>query len=117
MTIRAIKTERGHREALRMIERLWNSRPGTREAEVLEVLATLVESYEEKRHAILPPDPVEAIKFRMEQEGLGPSDLAKLVGGRNRASEILHKKRRLSLGMIRNLHRKLHIPAEALIAA
>ncbi|MEK7475840.1 MAG: transcriptional regulator [Candidatus Coatesbacteria bacterium] len=117
MTIKVIKTEREHRVALKAIEALWKARPGTPQADTLELLTTLVEAYEEKRHGILPPDPVEAIKFRMEQEGLDNADLARIVGGRSRASEILHRKRGLSLAMIRNLHRKLHIPAESLLAA
>jgi HTH-type transcriptional regulator/antitoxin HigA len=115
--IKVIKTEREHQAALKAIESLWEARPGTHQGDTLELLAALVESYEEKKHAVLPPHPVEAIKFRMEQEGLNTSDLAKILGGRNRASEILHSKRRLSLEMIKNLHKKLHIPAESLLAA
>ena len=117
MTIKVIKTERDHRAALKAIEALWSARPGTLQGDTLELLATLVEAYEEKRHAIFPPDPIEAIKFRMEQEGLDNADLARIVGGRNRASEILRRKRGLSLQMIRNLHRKLRIPAESLLAS
>ncbi len=116
MTVRVIKTEREHKAALKEIESLWSAKPGTPQADRLELLATLVESYEDKHHEILPPDPVDAIKFRMEQEGLTNSDLAKLVGGRSRVSEVLNRKRGLSLAMIRSLHRKLHIPAESLIA-
>jgi HTH-type transcriptional regulator/antitoxin HigA len=116
MKIKVIKTEREHKAALKAIESLWDARPGTAQGDTLELLAALVESYEEKKHAILPPDPIAAIKFRMEQEGLENADLAKILGGRNRASEILHRKRGLSLEMIRNLHRKLHIPAESLLA-
>jgi HTH-type transcriptional regulator/antitoxin HigA len=115
--IKVIKNESEHRAALKAIESLWKARPGTLQGDTLELLAALVESYEEKKHAILPPHPIEAIKFRMEQEGLDSSDLAKIVGGKNRASEILHRKRGLSLEMIRNLHKKLHIPAESLLAA
>lgn len=117
MKVKVIKNERQHQAALRTIQSLWNARPGTPRGDLLELLATLVESYEERRYAILPPDPIQAIKFRMDQEGLDNSDLAKIVGGRNRASEIMHGKRCLSLQMIRNLHRKLHIPAESLISA
>jgi len=117
MNIKVIKTGSQHRDALKKIEKLWGARAGTPPGDLLEVLVTLVESYEDKKQAILPPDPIQAILFRMEQEGLKTSDLAKIVGGRNRASEILHKKRGLSVEMIRNLHRKLHIPAESLIAA
>lgn len=117
MKIKVIKTEKEHKAALKAIESLWNAKPGTGQGDTLELLAALVEAYEEKKHAILPPHPIAAIKFRMEQDGLDNSDLAKIVGGRNRASEILHKKRGLSLEMIRNLHKKLHIPAESLLAA
>jgi HTH-type transcriptional regulator/antitoxin HigA len=116
MKIKVIKNEREHKEALKAIESLWDARPGTAQGDTLELLAALVESYEEKKHAVAPPHPIEAIKFRMEQDGLDNSDLAKILGGRNRASEILHKKRGLSLDMIRNLHKKLHIPAESLLA-
>jgi HTH-type transcriptional regulator/antitoxin HigA len=117
MNVKVIKNERQHRAALRAIELLWKARPGTPRGDMLELLATLVESYEDKHHAILPPDPIQAIKFRMEQDGMDNTDLAKILGGRNRASEILHRKRGLSLEMIRNLHRKLHIPAESLLSA
>jgi len=117
MTVKVIKNERQHRMALREIESLWNARKGTPKGDLLELLTALVESYEEKRHVILPPHPIQAIRFRMEQEGLDNADLAKIVGGRNRASEIMHGKRGLSLDMIRNLHRKLNIPAESLISA
>ena len=117
MKIKVIKTESEHKAALKAIESLWEARPGTPQGDTLDLLATLVESYEEKKHAISSPDPIEAIKFRMEQDGLDNADLAKILGGRNRASEILHKKRRLSLEMIKNLHKKMHIPAESLIAA
>jgi HTH-type transcriptional regulator/antitoxin HigA len=117
MEIKPIKTERDYRAALNVIDRLWSARRGSPQADRLDVLATLVEAYEDKHFPILPPDPIEAIKFRMEQQGLNTSDLARVVGGRNRASEILSRKRGLSLAMIRNLHRKFHIPAESLIAA
>ena len=117
MKIRVIKSEREHRQALKAIGRLWDARRGTPDGDLLDVLATLVEAYEGKKYAMLPPDPIEAIKYRMEQEGLDNSDLAKIVGGRNRVSEILNGKRGLSLEMIRSLHKKLHIPAESLLAA
>jgi HTH-type transcriptional regulator/antitoxin HigA len=117
MKIKVIKTEMEHKAALKMIEALWDARPRTPRGDDLELLTTLVEAYEDQKHAILPPHPIEAIKFRMEQEGLNNSDLAKILGGKNRASEIMRKKRGLSLGMIRNLHTKLQIPAESLLAA
>ena len=82
----------------------------------LDVLATLVESYEKQHYEILPPDPIEAIKFRMEQLGLKKVDLAPYMGGQNRVTEVLKKKRKLTIKMIQALHRYLHIPAESLIA-
>lgn len=117
MKIKVIKTEREHKMALKAIDGLWSAKAGSPQGDTLDLLVTLVESYEEKKHAIASPDPIAAIKFRMEQEGLDNSDLAKILGGRNRASEIMRKKRGLSLEMIRNLHTKLHIPAESLLAA
>jgi HTH-type transcriptional regulator/antitoxin HigA len=81
----------------------------------LDVLTTLVEAFEAKHYAICPPDPIDAIKFRMDQLGLTRKDLETMLGGRGRVSEILAKKRSLSLEMIRRLHRKLHIPLESLI--
>src|ERR1043166_1292306 len=103
MTLKVIKTERDHRAALKAIESLWKARPGTPQGDLLDVLPTLVAPYEEKHHATPPPDPIAAIKFRMEQEGLDNADLAKIVGGKSRVSEILRGKRGLSLEMIRNL--------------
>ena len=79
------------------------------------MLVTLVEAYEQKHYKINPPDPVEAIKFRMEQLGLKPSDLAKILGGRSRVSEVLNKKRKLTVEMMRSLHKHLAIPAECLL--
>lgn len=118
MDIKPIKPERQHRQARREIERLWDAKPGSPEQDRLEVLATLVESYEEAHHAILPPDPIAAIKFRMEQLGLDRRDLEKCIGSRARACrEVLSKKRRLTLGMIRKLHAELGIPAEILLAS
>ena len=83
---------------------------------MLEVLVTLVEAYEEKKYKIDPPDPIEAIKFRMEQLGLQQSDLAEVLGGRNRVSEILNRKRNLTANMMRQLHKKFNVPAESLLA-
>ena len=81
----------------------------------MEVLVTLVEAYERKHYKIEPPDPVEAIKFRMEQLGLKASDLAKILGGRSRVSEVLNRKRRLTVEMMRSLRKRLDIPAESLL--
>lgn len=117
MNIKPIRSEKDYRAAMKMIDRLWTARKGSTRADRLDVLATLAEAWEEEHFPMLPPDPIEAIKFRMEQDGLDNADLAKIVGGRNRVSEILGRKRGLSLAMIRNLHRKLRIPAESLLAA
>ncbi|AVG24165.1 HigA antitoxin [Pontimonas salivibrio] len=118
MFIHPIRNETDLHAALETIEALMdaNPAPGTPESEQLDVLATLVEAYEAKHHPISPPDPVEAIRFRMEQSGLAVSDLAPLIGSTSRVYEVLNKKRPLSIRMIRNLHRELGIPAEALIA-
>jgi HTH-type transcriptional regulator/antitoxin HigA len=89
--------------------------PGSAEGDLLDVLVTLVEAYEEKHWRIEPPDPIDAIKIRMEQRGLSRKDLEKVFGSRSRVSEILNRKRPLTLDMIRKLHRNLEIPAESLI--
>ena len=116
MTIRPIKSERDYRKALKEIEKLWDAKQNTPKGDRLDVLATLVEAYEQRRYKIEPPDPVEAIKFRMEQLGLKPSDLTKILGGRNRVSEILNKKRKLTVDMMRSSRKHLAIPAESLLA-
>jgi HTH-type transcriptional regulator / antitoxin HigA len=116
MKITPIRTEADHARALATIERLWNAAPNTPEADHLEVLATLVDAFERQRVAILPPDPVEAIKFRMEQQGQSRKDLEPLLGTRARVSEVLSGRRSLSLAMIRKVHRVLHIPLETLVA-
>src|SRR4030065_2700532 len=95
---------------------LFEAMPNTADGDLLDVLTTLVESYEHKHFNIAPPDPVEAIKFRMEQLGLKQSDIAEVIGGKNRASEILNRKRELTAKMMRDLHRKFDIPAESLLA-
>jgi HTH-type transcriptional regulator / antitoxin HigA len=115
MTIVPIKTARDHDRALGRIEQLMEAKPGTKAGDELDVLTTLVEAYEAKHHAIYPPDPIEAIKFRMDQLGMTRKDLETVLGGRGRVSEVLTRKRNLSIEMIRRLHRKLHIPLESLI--
>jgi len=116
MTIKPIKTGRDYRTALKEIERLWDARPNTPKGDRLEVLVTLVEAYEQRHYKVEPPDPVEAIKFRMEQLGLKSSDLAKILGGRSRVSEVLNRKRKLTVDMMRSLRKRLDIPAESLLA-
>jgi HTH-type transcriptional regulator/antitoxin HigA len=115
MTIRPIKTARDYRKALKEIDTLWDAKPNTPRGDRLDVLVTLVEAYEQKHYKVEAPDPVEAIKFRMEQLGLKPSDLAKILGGRSRVSEILNKKRKLTVDMMRSLRKHLAIPAESLL--
>ncbi len=115
MHIKPIKSKRDYERALSRIERLMDAKPGTKSGDELDVLTTLVEGYEAKHHAICPPDPIEAIKFRMDQLGMTRKDLEAVLGGRGRVSEILSRKRGLSLAMIRRLHRTLGIPLESLI--
>jgi len=116
MQIKAIKTEQDYEKALAEIEKLFNAKPDTPRGDKLEILTILVEAYEQAHYPILPPDPVEAIKFRMEQLGLMQKDLASIMGGMNRVSEVLNRKRKLSINMIKKLHKQLGIPAESLIA-
>jgi len=115
MIIRPIRNSSDHESALKRIEALMSARKDTAEGDELEVLVTLVDAYESKHFPIDAPDPIEAIKFRMEQEGLRQKDLVKFMPGKNRVSEVLNRKRPLSLGMIRSLHRGLGIPAEVLL--
>jgi HTH-type transcriptional regulator/antitoxin HigA len=117
MQVRPIRTDKDHRQALAEIERLWEAKPGSPEYDRLDVLATLTAAYEDEHHPVPPPDPVEAIQFRMEQLGLGRKDLEGLIGSRARVSEILTGRRSLSLEMIRRLHQRLGIPADILIGA
>jgi HTH-type transcriptional regulator/antitoxin HigA len=116
MNIKPMRTRTDHKNALQEIEALWKSEPGTAAHDGLEVLETLVESWEDKHVPIPPPDPVEAIRFRLDQLGLGQSDLARIFGSRARASEILNRRRSLSLSMIKRLHRELGIPGDVLLA-
>jgi HTH-type transcriptional regulator / antitoxin HigA len=115
MKIRPIHTEKDYESALSRIEEIFDARPGTQEGDELEILGILVDEYEKKHFPIETPKPVEAIKFRMEQLGMEQKDLAKLLGSKSRASEILSGKRSLSLRQIKILYRKLGIPAEILI--
>ena len=115
MEIRPIKTKADYRAALKAIETLMSARLNTPEGERLDVLTTLVEAYEAKHYRFDLPDPVEAIKFRMEQTGLTPKDLVPMIGQLNRVYEVLNRKRPLTLQMIRRLYGALGIPAESLI--
>jgi HTH-type transcriptional regulator/antitoxin HigA len=113
--IKPIKTESDYQEALKEIERIFDAAPGTREGDRLDVLTTLVEAYEEKHFHIPLPDPIEAILYYVESRGLRRRDLERYIGSRARVSEVLNKKRPLTMEMIRNLHKGLGIPAEILI--
>jgi len=116
MNIKPIKCEKDYTDTLSQIEALMSAKPNTPQMDELEVLTTLVESYEEQHYKIYAPDPIEAIKFRMEQEGLKQKDLVAIVGSKSRVSEVLNRKRKLTIEMIRNLHKQLHIPVESLFS-
>jgi HTH-type transcriptional regulator/antitoxin HigA len=113
--IQPIKTEHDYDAALAEVEALWGAEPDTPEGDKLDVLITLVEAYEARHHPVLPPDPIEAILFRMEQSGLERKDLEPYIGHSGRVSEVLNRKRPLTLPMIRKLWKGLHIPLESLI--
>jgi HTH-type transcriptional regulator / antitoxin HigA len=115
MNIKPIKSKTDYNRTLKQIEKLMEAKPNSPEGDILNILAILVNDYEEKHYAIYPPDPIEAIKFRMEQLGLKNKDIAKLLGGANRVSEILNRKRDLTVKMIRELNKELGIPAESLL--
>jgi HTH-type transcriptional regulator / antitoxin HigA len=115
MDIRPIRTKRDYERALQRIESLMDAEFGTDEGDELEVLATLVDVYEEKHFPMGAADPVEAILFRMAQQGLERKDLEAFIGSRHRVSEVLNRKRGLSLDMIRRLHAGLGIPLEVLV--
>ena len=115
--IKPIKSDRDYNESLKRLEEIFDSKKGTPEGDELEILSILIDKYENEKFPIGFPDPIEAIKFRMEQMGYNQNDLAKIVGLKSRASEILNKKRKLTLEMIRQLHDSLKIPTEVLIQA
>jgi HTH-type transcriptional regulator / antitoxin HigA len=117
MILKPINNAKDYEEALKRLELIFDSKKGTPEGNELAVLGILIDQYENEHFPIELPDPIEAIKFRMEQLGYNQSDLAKVVGLKSRASEILNKKRKLSLDMIRQLHEKLNIPTDVLIQA
>lgn len=115
MEIKPIRNQQDHETALRRIESLWDSKDGSPECDELDVLVTLVEAYEREHFPVDLPDPIEAIKFRLEQQGKDTRALIGLIGQRTRVYEVLQKRRALSLQMIRTLHDKLGIPANVLI--
>jgi HTH-type transcriptional regulator/antitoxin HigA len=115
MKVTPIRNEGAYNAALAEIERLMDAEADTPRGDRLDVLVTLVEAYERKHWSIDPPDPIDAIKFRMQQRGVSRRELEALLGGKNRVSEVLNRKRPLTIGMIRRLHNRLDIPAESLI--
>lgn len=114
-TLKPIRSEADYEAALAEIERLWWARVGTPEGDRLDILATLVDAYENEHYPMDPPDPIEAIKFRIEQQGLTRKDLERILGSRTRVAEVLNRRRGLSINMIRRLHEKLGISVEVLI--
>jgi len=117
MKLKPIKNENDYNQALERLEKIFDAKPGTKEGDELEILGILIDNYEKENFPIELPDPIEAIKFRMEQLDYSQNDLAEVIGLKSRASEILNKRRKLSLDMIRKLTEKLHIPSEVLIQA
>lgn len=115
MNIKLIKTENEYKSALARLEKIFDAEPGTKEGDELEIIALLIEKYENEKYPIEAPDPIEAIKFRMEQLGYKQKDLEEIIGYKGRVSEILNKKRKLTLEMIRRIHNTLHIPTDVLV--
>lgn len=115
MDIKPIKTRKDHAQALKRIEALMRAKANTPEGDELDILVTLVEAYEVKHYAIEAPDPIVAIQHRMEAMGMERKDLEPLLGSKSRVSEVLNRKRKLTMEMVRNLHAAMQLPAEALI--
>jgi HTH-type transcriptional regulator/antitoxin HigA len=113
--LKPIRSEADYERSLAEVERLWGAKIATPEGDRLDVLATLIEAYEAQHYPMDPPDPIEAIKFRMEQQGLTRKDLEPMIGTRTRVAEVLNRKRGLSISMIRRLHARLGISADVLI--
>ncbi|MDR2233172.1 MAG: hypothetical protein LBE56_08625 [Tannerella sp.] len=117
MKIKAIKTEKDYQEALIRLETIFDAKAGSAQGDELEVLAILIDQYEKEHFPIGLPDPIEAIKFRMEQLNFTQKDLAMIIGEKSRTNEIMNRKRKLSLGVIRQLHSQLNIPTDVLVQA
>ncbi len=115
MRITPIKNEKDYQNALNRLEEIFDAKMGTKEGDELEILSILIDKYENEHFPIEMPNPIEAIKFRMEQMGLKQKDLADIFGFKSRVSEVLNGKRKLTLEMIRKLNTKLHIPTDVLI--
>ena len=115
--IKAIKSDEDYKKTMKIIDSLWECEENSKDADLLEVLAILVEDYEKIHYPIEEPDPIEYIKYLIEQTHLTKKELAKYLGGENRVSEVLNRKRPLTLKMIKNLYHHLHIPAATLLAS
>lgn len=115
MQIKPIKSNDDYKAALKEIRTLWSAEPNTPQGDKLDILITLVEAYENKFYHIDPPEPIEAIKSKMEQKGLRKIDLVHMVGGKNRVTEVLSRKKPLTINMIKNIHSEMGIPLESLI--
>lgn len=115
MDIKLIKTEEDYRVSLKKLEQLFDSEPNTPEGDEAEILAILVDEYENEHYPIGPPDPIEAIKIRMEEMNLKQKDLVGIIGGKSLVSQILNRRKKLTLDMIRKLEKILHISASVLI--
>jgi HTH-type transcriptional regulator/antitoxin HigA len=115
MTLKILKTKKDYQTALSRFEDLFQVKAGTKESNEADVLALLIREYEDKHYVINTPSPIEAIKYRMEQQGLTNKDLAPFIGSKSRVSDIFRKSRKLNLGMVRKLHQALQIPLETLV--
>jgi len=115
MRLKIIRTEKDYQESLSRLEKIFDSKSGSKDGDELEILSILIDQYEKEHFPIDLPDPIEAIKFRMDQMGLKQKDLAEIIGYKSRVSEILNKRRKLNLEMVRKLNTSLRIPTEVLI--
>ncbi len=117
MQLKKIKNKKEYLQAMERFEEIFQAKKGSKESDEADVLSLIIKHYEDTHYVINAPNPLEAIKYRMEQQGLTNKDLAKILGYKSRVSDIFHKTRKLNLEMIRNLHIKLHIPLETLVQA
>lgn len=115
MQIKPIKTEQDYQQALARLEKIFTAKPGTKDGDELGILGILIEKYEQEHFPVDYPDPIEAIEFRMDQMGLDQQDLTRIIGSKSRTSDLLNRKRPLSIRQIRLLHKELHIPADVLL--
>jgi HTH-type transcriptional regulator/antitoxin HigA len=115
MQIKPIKTEQDYQQSLKRLEEIFDAKTDTKDGDELEILGILIENYEEEHFPIDGPDPIAAIEFRMDQMGMDQQDLTRIIGSKSRTSDLLNRKRPLSIRQIRLLHKELHIPADVLL--